>query len=179
MSTEEMLDHIDTNDNVIGMMSRKEIHAKGLLHREVAILFVTPDGYFIFQRRSMKKATNPGLLAFTVAGHVVSGDTYEEAVLKEAEEETGLKLSLSDLVLIKKDHAQSDANNCLRVLYGYVFKDSIDQLRIEEDEGDGFVLIPGKNIFDLPDQLRKNVATSLLDPARYKDIYSNVLALVQ
>jgi 8-oxo-dGTP pyrophosphatase MutT (NUDIX family) len=176
--TIEMLDVVDENDNVVGIASRTDVHAQGLWHREIGILFVTPQREFIFQKRSMQKTTNPGLLAFTVAGHVVAGDSYEEAVRKEAEEETGLHLNVSDLVLIKKDKTDNPSNLCHRLLYGYVFDQPLDTLQIEEGEADGFVPIRGDDMFDLSETLRPQIATSLLDPQRYGDIYKAVLNLV-
>lgn len=175
---EEMLDIVDDDDNVVGVASRTHIHDYHLPHREVAILFITPDGDIIFQRRSMMKATNPGLLAFAVAGHVTAGDTYEGAVLKEAFEETGLQLDLEHLVLLQKDRSTNPANPCHRKTFAYIFTGQLDDLVPEPGEGDGFVAIKGADIFNLPDHLKPEFATNLLNPDTYGPIYQKALALV-
>ena len=46
--SEKMLEIVDENDQVIGIQSRKEIHEKGLLHREIHVLFITPEKDIIF-----------------------------------------------------------------------------------------------------------------------------------
>ena len=52
---EEIFDVIDENNKVIGKATRKEVHAKGLLHRAVHILIVNSKGEMLLQKRSMTK----------------------------------------------------------------------------------------------------------------------------
>jgi isopentenyldiphosphate isomerase len=91
---EEILDVVDENDNVIGQEPRSKIHREGLFHREVHVLFITPNKEIIFQKRGINKDSYPGLLDATVGGHVSQGETYETAALKEMEEETGIKATI-------------------------------------------------------------------------------------
>ena len=181
---EEMLDIVDEDDNVIGTASRKEAHAKGLLHREVFILFITPAGEIIFQRRSMTKATNPGLLAFTVGGHVESGQTYEDTVIREAKEETGLDIKSDDLIFLDKvmtnsvDRQTSVRNHAYQFIYGYIFKGQIGDLLVEDNEGDGFVLVPGKSMLNLTEQEKSRFASDAIG-SNYDTTYKNLLVLME
>jgi isopentenyldiphosphate isomerase len=178
--SEELLNIVDVNDIVVGTASRNDIHAEGLLHREVGVLFVTPAADIIFQRRSLKKASNPGKLAFTVAGHVSAGETYEDAVIKEIAEETGLQLSLSDLHLLNRDRTKGEnGNHCFRNQYGYIYTGLLENLKVEPGEGDGFVAIAGQDVLKLPEHIREDIATNLLDPVIYGHIYKKLLALVE
>lgn len=98
----ELLNIVDEEDKVIGQAPREEIHKNGLLHREIHVYFITPNQELIFQHRAKDKETFPDLLDATVGGHVEIGHSYEETAIKEAEEETGVKINLSDLIPINK-----------------------------------------------------------------------------
>lgn len=141
---DEYLDIVDENDQVIGRELRSVIHQKGLLHREVHVWFVTPDKQLIFQKRSMMKDTYPGLWCETVGGHVKPGQDYISAAAAEACEETGLPVTLDDLILIDKIHLHVPTgngliNNTLRCVYLYKRPVSLDNLQIESGEATEFV----------------------------------------
>ncbi len=143
-----ILDVVDENDIVTGQANRAEIHDTGLIHREVHILYATPRGEIVFQRRAADKDTWPGYLDSTVGGHVELGQTYEEAALREAEEETGLILQPADLTLLGKELSRTDdpvsgrKNNCFRTVYGYTLRQPVETLTVETDAGAGFVAVP-------------------------------------
>ena len=141
---EEQLEIVNTNDEVIGLESRKTIHQKGLLHREIHIWFMTPAREIIFQHRAKDKDTYPDKLDATVGGHVELGMSYEATALKEGEEETGIRLDPSKLKLVKKmgkesfDEATGLTNNTIRSQYVYLFDGNIDDLQIEDCKAIGF-----------------------------------------
>lgn len=64
----EMLEVVDENDNIIGFETRAKVHEQGLLHREIHIFFITPNGEVIFQHRAKDKDTYPDKLDATVGG---------------------------------------------------------------------------------------------------------------
>lgn len=141
---EEKLEIINENDEVIGLESRKIVHQKGLLHREIHIWFMTLSGEIIFQHRAKDKDTYPDKLDATVGGHVDPGMTYDETALKEGKEETGINLDLSKLKLIKKmrkksiDEATGLINNTIRSQYVYLYEGDINDLQVEEGKALGF-----------------------------------------
>lgn len=95
-NNKEILDIVDENDNVIGQMSKKEIHAgQGILHREVAVLIRDKNGNLLLQQRSYKKKYFPGKWSITASGHVLSGQTPEEAAHMELREELGFDTKLT------------------------------------------------------------------------------------
>ena len=163
-----LLDIIDETNEVVGQALRSEIHAKGLLHREIHIWFITPDKKVIFQKRSMKKDTYPGFLTIAVGGHVEGGSTHEETVLIEAAEETGLDIKISDLKFLGIRRANvSDAvtntkNNALQKLYGYLFTGKLDDLKVELDESEGYFLVDWNDIINLETDLFKQTEPGLL-----------------
>ena len=69
----ELLEIINEHDEVIGLETRGKIHQDGLLHREIHVWFITPNGEIIFQHRAKDKDTYPDKLDATVGGHVEPG----------------------------------------------------------------------------------------------------------
>ena len=183
--TVEMLELVDENDVVIGTAPRKEIHQKGLLHREVNVMFITPAGDIVFQRRSKTKDTFPDLLDATAGGHVEIGDSYDVTAVKEIAEETGLDVSIDDLVLLemvrsdKKDSVTHMRNNCHRAIYGYIFRGKVSDLVMEAGAGEGFELHPVKNMFSLPDDLKKEFIDRYTEPASSAVMYKKLQDMIE
>lgn len=88
--SQELLDVVDINDQVIGVKARGEIHALGLMHRAVHILVFNSNGELFIQKRSMNKDECPGQWDSSAAGHVDSGETYLDCAIRELEEELGI-----------------------------------------------------------------------------------------
>lgn len=143
---EQQLEIINENDEVVGLESRKIIHQKGLLHREINVWFMTPNREIVFQHRAKDKDTYPDKLDATVGGHVEPGMSYEETAIKEGEEETGIKMDSAKLKLIRKIHKESVdeatglRNNSFAFQYAYLFEGDVRQLRVEEGKAVGFEL---------------------------------------
>ncbi len=141
---EEMLEVVDENDVVIDLKSRKEIHQKGLLHREIHIWFITPTKEIIFQHRAKDKDTYPDKLDATVGGHVEPGMSYGDTAVKECAEETGINIDPSKLRMVGKifkktiDEATGLINNTIRSQYVYLFDGKISDLQIEPGKALGF-----------------------------------------
>lgn len=88
---DERFDVVDEHDNVIGVTTRGEAHRNpALMHRSIGIL-VFVDGKLLLQKRSLTKDTYPGYWTCSVAGHVDSGETYDQAAVRELREELGLQ----------------------------------------------------------------------------------------
>lgn len=88
--TEERLDIIDEEDRIIGQATKSVAHAKGLRHRVGAVLLQREDGKYLIPTASGVKV-EAGRLYHSAAGHVLSGESYEESAMRELLEETGLK----------------------------------------------------------------------------------------
>jgi len=139
------LNIVDENDNIIGQETRERIHREGLLHREMGIYFITPNKEIIFQHRAKDKDLYPNLLDATVGGHVEVSDGYQATAIKEAEEETGLKINEEDLLLFKKirktyspDSQTGKINNIWAHIYLYHFQGKLEDLKVEEGKAIGF-----------------------------------------
>jgi len=88
----ELLDVVDENDNIIAVKTRGEIHAECLMHRAVHILVFNSAGELFLQKRSLSKDEQPGKWDSSAAGHVDSGESYDDCARREIEEELGIKV---------------------------------------------------------------------------------------
>ncbi|MFF4488509.1 NUDIX hydrolase [Streptomyces sp. NPDC001544] len=90
MSADEILDIVDENDRVIGQYPRGEVYARGLRHRCVFVQARDRDGRLFVHRRPPTKLVFPSLYDMFVGGVVGAGESYDDAALREAEEELGV-----------------------------------------------------------------------------------------
>ncbi|MFI8817566.1 NUDIX hydrolase [Streptomyces sp. NPDC055082] len=88
--TEEILDIVDENDEVVGQAPRGEATARGLRHRCVFIEVRDARGRLFVHRRTATKLVFPSHYDMFVGGVVGAGESYDEAALREAEEELGV-----------------------------------------------------------------------------------------
>ncbi|OKJ16464.1 NUDIX hydrolase [Streptomyces sp. CB00316] len=89
-SSDEILDIVDENDEVIGQAPRGEATARGLRHRCVFIEARDAQGRLFVHRRTATKLLFPSHYDMFVGGVVGAGESYDEAALREAEEELGV-----------------------------------------------------------------------------------------
>jgi len=82
---------VDKQDTILGYKTRYECHHdKSLIHRTVGVLVFNDKGQLLLQKRSMTKDMEPGKWGISSAGHVARGQTDEEAVHRELQEELGV-----------------------------------------------------------------------------------------
>ncbi len=103
---DELLDLVDEHDNVIGTINRMDyarIVSDNLGYLRASQFFLlNSEGKIYIPIRTAHKTIAPNGFDYTAGGHVGSGDTYEQAMIREAEEELGLDLSPNDLELVAK-----------------------------------------------------------------------------
>lgn len=108
--SEELLDVVDAQDRVIGVKTRGEIHARGLMHRAVHILLFNDAGQVFLQKRSLSKDENPGLWDTSAAGHVDSGEDYLGCAQREIHEELGIEAGTGLEFLFKMEPCRETGN---------------------------------------------------------------------
>lgn len=85
---------VDEDDHVIGKETRKNCHNQQLIHRSVYIFLHNSNKELFIQKRSMMKDLYPGFYTGSATGHVNYGETYDQAAVRELEEELGIKAPL-------------------------------------------------------------------------------------
>jgi isopentenyldiphosphate isomerase len=90
-SAEEILDIVDEHDRVVGQAARGDAYARGLRHRCASVLVRDAAGRIFVHRRTATKLVFPSMYDMFVGGVVGAGESYDEAALREAEEELGVR----------------------------------------------------------------------------------------
>src|SRR4029079_15272452 len=84
---DELLDVFDEEGRHAGVKRRGDVHRDGDWHRAFHLWVVCADGV-LRQRRAADKASWPGYLDASAAGHLLAGEAIADG-LREAEEELG------------------------------------------------------------------------------------------
>ena len=103
----EYLDIVDDNNRIIGKESFEKVYENKLGHRIVHVFVFNSRGQLLLQKRAKTKSFCPGYLCTAAAGHVRSGESYEDAGKRELFEELGIKNTdiekLHEFLHIKSD----------------------------------------------------------------------------
>lgn len=91
---------VDENDDIIEYRERdnRDLNA---IYRVSSLWITDTNGNILLARRAFNKSHDPGKWGPAVAGTVEEGETYEQNIIKEAEEEIGLK-NIKPIFGIKK-----------------------------------------------------------------------------
>ena len=91
-SNEEWVPLVDDSGNITGKAPRSLVHRNpGMLHPVVHLHVLNSKGEIYLQKRSMNKDLLPGKWDTAVGGHIGLGETVEQALQRETNEEIGLK----------------------------------------------------------------------------------------
>lgn len=134
----EYLDIVDEENNLTGRIEERGIvHRDGLWHREVAIWIMNENGEILIQRRAATKKQEPNKWGLC-AGHIDAGEDIETSMIRELEEEIGLKVDIKDLELIsieKKPNVHDTVKN-YNFQYNYFIRTNkrIEDYKIQLEE---------------------------------------------
>ena len=90
----EIVAIVNEDDEVTGKATKTECHAQGLRHRCVFVFLFDRRGRLLVQRRSTSRAMRPGKTTASACGHVLYGESYEQAAHRELHEELGIVTTL-------------------------------------------------------------------------------------
>ena len=99
-TNKELFPVVDENDRIQRYASRSEVHGNNLRHRAVHIVIFSHAGDVYLQQRSRCKDRHPLKWDSSAAGHVTSGETYDETARRELKEELGIDAPLERIAKI-------------------------------------------------------------------------------
>ncbi|MCL4535944.1 MAG: NUDIX domain-containing protein [Bacteroidetes bacterium] len=88
---DELFDVVDEGDEVIGVATRRQVHIEGHIHRSVLFFLFDEQGRVFVNQRTAAKDFYPEHWSIVFGGHVHAGETYDQAVVREAKEEAGVE----------------------------------------------------------------------------------------
>lgn len=135
---DEIFDVVDENDRVLGQATRKEVHARKLLHRAVHVVVVNATGQVFLQKRSMAKDSSPGCWDSSCSGHLDAGETYLHAAVRELQEEIGVTTLPEHLVQRLRLTADVDTGWEFVVIYTLRYDGPITIHPAEIERGEWF-----------------------------------------
>lgn len=86
---DELVERVDVQDHVLGVVSRREAVREGWLHRVAVVVCRDGQGRFLVHRRAEQLSRFPGHYELGIGGAAVVGESYEEAAARELSEELG------------------------------------------------------------------------------------------
>ena len=135
--SEEVVAIVNRKNRVVGEAKRGEMRRRNLIHRATYILVFNHQGQLFVQKRTMSKDLYPGYFDIATGGVVLSGESYEEAAIRELQEELGATAELTALF----DAYFAEPNN---KVWGRVFRcrhDGPFHLQESEVESGSFMTI--------------------------------------
>jgi isopentenyl-diphosphate Delta-isomerase len=101
MASDELIDIVDENNNVVGTTTAAEAHEKKIMHRIAGVFVFDVDGGLYLQT-----GNKYGKLDLSVGGHVQKGESYEDAARREMCEEIGLTAPLQHVSTFLPENAR-------------------------------------------------------------------------
>ena len=124
MVIEELLDIVSEADEVMGVESRSIIYEKKLsCFRVVNGFIINSEKKIWIPRRHPQKKIFPLHLDASVGGHVSSGESYEQAFIRETQEEVNIILTPEMLKPLARLTPAQDATSSFMWVYG-IFQDN-------------------------------------------------------
>ncbi|MFB9881316.1 NUDIX hydrolase [Planobispora siamensis] len=94
----ELVERVDDQDRVLGVVSRDDAIRHGWLHRVAATVCRDERGRFLVSRRAAGLSRFPGYHEVSFGGAVTVGESYQAAARRELEEELGVSVPVHEMV---------------------------------------------------------------------------------
>ncbi|MET8968851.1 NUDIX hydrolase [Streptomyces hydrogenans] len=91
---DELVERVDAEDRVLGVVSRRDAVREGWLHRIGVVVCRDGRGRYLVHRRAEHLSRFPGHHELAVGGAVGVGESYEEAAARELSEEMGVRATV-------------------------------------------------------------------------------------
>ncbi|WP_067510610.1 NUDIX hydrolase [Actinoplanes sp. TFC3] len=94
----ELVERVDDQDRVLGVVRRDEAIRRGWLHRIATTVCRDEQGRFLVHRRGDALVRFPGYHEVTIGGAVAVGESYQQAAARELFEELGIRAVVRPVV---------------------------------------------------------------------------------
>lgn len=149
----EMLDVFDRHGIPTGQQApRTVVHRAGLWHQTFHCWVVLNGSDLLFQVRAHDKASYPGMLDISAAGHLTTGETVTDG-LRELAEELGVQVAFDQLHPVGTLQVVADEGRNREHAHVFVLHldGDLHQFRFNDGEVAGLVTVA---VSDLPSMVR-------------------------
>lgn len=122
---------VDKNDSVIGSRESEDIDFPNEIYRVSALWLWNSKGEVLIAQRKKIKGNDAGKWGPTVAGTVEEGESYEQNIIKETEEEIGV--TGLDILPDKKQYV-SGSRNYFTQFYTATLDRPAEEFTLQADE---------------------------------------------
>jgi len=117
-TTDELLDMVNDQDEVVGTMPRSQVQASHSSHFRVINAFVrNSKGQLWIPRRGPHKRIFPSCLDMSVGGHVEAGESYDTTFARETKEELNIDVGQVPWRLLGKMTPKQDLVSAFMQVY--------------------------------------------------------------
>ncbi|MBU2592613.1 MAG: NUDIX domain-containing protein [Patescibacteria group bacterium] len=131
---EELLTEVNSNNEVIGSISREVAHnSPDKIYRTIFVVVKDKTNKILLQKRSSTKDLYPDCWDLSVGGHVNYGKSYLETAVKELEEELGIVTPAKELKFVGEVLVKLPTSNEFFHVFEYKLKPK-DNIKLETNE---------------------------------------------
>jgi isopentenyl-diphosphate delta-isomerase len=99
---DEPVDVLDKQGRKTGqILMKSRVHAQSCWHAVAHLWIYNSNDEFLLQKRAPNKQVWPNVWDVTIAGHIEAGDTPQNTVVREAQEEMAIKIEPQNISLFK------------------------------------------------------------------------------
>lgn len=97
MITEEFIEELDINGNIIAIQPKSELKKRMFFHKCSLVIPRTTNNRFILSKRSKTQQPFPNTWICCIGGKVLANESYLDGAIRESIEEVGTQLELQEV----------------------------------------------------------------------------------
>ena len=148
----EMIDLLNENGQVIGVVDKAVAHKEGLWHKSVHVWIVNDKDEILLAHRCKEKTFFPNCWDCSFAGHIGAGESSLSSAIREGNEEIGLELNKSDFEYLYtfKDKLVWKNKHSNEFVDVYLIRKNVNlnKLKLQEEEVDDVKWMKTEDFFN-------------------------------
>lgn len=140
----ELFDLYDRQGSSLGRDHvRGEVVPAGAYHKIVRVIVQHEDGDFLLMQRSVEKLAHPLKYELSAGGSVIKGEDFEEAAIRELNEETGI---VAEVIYPLSKMIVKERVACLEKIFYCITSIEKDAIQLQEGETQDYSWAPLENL---------------------------------
>lgn len=149
----ELIDHLDENGNVIGVIDKKVAHATGAWHKSIHLYLINNKNEILLQLRDPNKDIAPNVWDISVGGHVDAKEKTAKTACRELKEELGVQARQKDLqyLFTNKEILIYGKYNSAEFVDVFILEKDVTEkdIKLQKEEVADFKFVPVKDFINM------------------------------